>query len=156
VNILDQVGGLLLQAVPTIVILYLFYFFLKANLFRPLERILDERSARIEGARRESESYLSAAHEKEKAYQEALKKARAEIYAEQDALRRKALDARAAAVRQARSQAQERITGAKARIAADAAATRAALEREAESIAAEIARAILKPRPRTGAGKEAR
>jgi F-type H+-transporting ATPase subunit b len=147
VNIGEQLGGLLLQALPTILIVFVLYFFLRANLFKPLERILAERSARIEGARKESEAGQAAAAGKEKHYVEALKKARAGIYAEQEQARRAALEERAALVRETRNAANERIRRAKDKIAADLAAAREELERESESLAVEIARTILERRP---------
>lgn len=156
-TILEQVGRLLLNAVPVIILVYLLYFFLKANLFRPLERVLAERNALIAGAKKEAEAHLAAAQEKERGYQDALKRARAEVYAEQDVLRRRVLDERAALLREARSRAGERIKAAKVAIHVAAAEARALLERDAEGIAAEIASAILSPRPPASPGaREAR
>jgi F-type H+-transporting ATPase subunit b len=157
VSLGEQLGGLLLQAAPTVALVFLLYIFLKANLFKPLERILEERSARIEGARKASETGLAAAAEKEKSYQEALRKAHSEVYAEQEVARRAELDKRSAMLRDARNAANERIRAAKERIAAELAAAGKELERESDALAAEIARAILERRPPSApAGQEAR
>ena len=55
---------------------------------------MGKREALIEGARRESESLAATVQEKQRAYREALRKARAEIFAEQEAARRVVLDER--------------------------------------------------------------
>jgi len=146
-EILRQLGELFLRALPTVVLVFLFFLFLRVSFFRPLERVLAERSERIVGARRAAESSQAAAQEKLRAYQEALKKARSEIYAEQEAARRSALEERAALIRGARSRASEEVHAGKEKIAAEAAAARAALEKESHALAEAIARAILERRP---------
>lgn len=146
-EILRQLGELFLEAVPTVVIVFLFYLFLRSSFFGPLERVLAERQARTEGARRAAEASQAAAQEKIRAYQDALKRARADIYAEQEAARRTVLDERAALIRSARSRSNEEVRDAKARISADLAAARAELEKEVQALAQEIARAIFRRRP---------
>ncbi len=146
-ELLNQIGEFVLQALPTVILVFLFYLFLKANLFRPLEKVMAERSARIEGARKQAEASHAAAQEKVRAYQEALKKARAEVYAEQEAARRAVLEERAALVRDARNRANEKIRAAKATIAKEIAVARIQLEQESQSLGAEIARTILERRP---------
>jgi F0F1-type ATP synthase membrane subunit b/b' len=146
VELLNQLGEFVLQALPTSVLVFLFYLFLKTNLFQPLEKVMAERSVRIEGARKEAEACQAAAQEKVRAYQEALKKARAEVYAEQEAARRAVLEERAALVRDTRNRANEKIRAAKDAIAKDIAAARAQLESESQSLGAEIVRTILQPR----------
>ena len=143
-QILTQIGDMILQALPVIVLIWIFFLFLKATFFKPIEKILAERSARIEGARLEAERSLGAANEKAKAYQDALKKARAEVYAEQDQLRRKVLDERAEVVREARSRAQYQIKVAKEKIASDYSAARQQVESQSDSLGGELAEAILR------------
>lgn len=150
-EILKQIGSLILQAVPTIVLVLLFYLFLRVNFFGPLQKVMAERAARIEGARREAEASRGAAQEKSRTYQEALRKARADVYAEQDAARRVVLEERATIVREARSRASERVRAAKEEIAAQLSAVRGQIERETQALGAEIARAILEGRRSPGA-----
>ncbi|MBI3484178.1 MAG: hypothetical protein HY012_03365 [Acidobacteria bacterium] len=106
-----------------------------------------ERSAQIEGARRESDASQAAAQEKVRAYQEAQKKARAEVYAEQEAARRVVLEERAMLVRKTRDHVHEKIRSAKEVIARDFATARAQLEKESQALGAEIVRTILERRP---------
>jgi F-type H+-transporting ATPase subunit b len=91
-EILRQLEELFLAATPTAIVVFLFYLFLRATFFRPLDRVLAERRARTEGAKREAEMAEAAAQEKNRAHQEALKKVREELYAEQEAARRAVLE----------------------------------------------------------------
>ena len=145
-EILLQIGSLILQAVPTVVLVLIFFLFMRSQFFGPLQRVMDERSRRIEGARREAESSRAAAEEKKKAYQDALRNARAEVYAQQEAARRTVLDERAKAVREARARANGRVKAAKERLAGEMASVRAQLEKESDALGAEIARVILEGR----------
>jgi F-type H+-transporting ATPase subunit b len=146
-EILRQLGELFGQAVPTVLMVFLFYLFLRAHFFRPLERVLDERRARSEGAWREAESNRAAAQEKVRARQEALKKARVEIYAEQETARRAVLEERTAEIRAARGRTSDEVRTAKEAIFADLAKARAEIEAQSPALAGEIARVILERRP---------
>ena len=94
-----QLGELFLQAVPTVLIVLLFYAILRAIFFKPLLQVMAEREARTAGARKAAEAAETAAAEKVKQYQEALKQARARVYAEQEVARKKLLDERAVVAR---------------------------------------------------------
>src|SRR5271167_3635606 len=75
-GLLAQLKGLLLQAVPTIILVILFYFFLRSQFFGPLLHAMDERDLRTEGARREAEESTAAAQKAREEYEAALRKAR--------------------------------------------------------------------------------
>jgi len=142
-EILHQLGELFLEAVPTIVVVLLFYAFLRWAFFGPIQKAMAERAAKIEGARAEAVSVEAEAKQELDAYHEALRKARAEIYAEQEAARQAALDDRAKLLKAMRSRSQEEVAAAKKRIAVDVAAARAEIERQAPALASQIARTIL-------------
>ncbi len=142
-EILHQLGELFLEAVPTIVIVLLFYVFMRWAFFGPIQKAMAERAARIEGARAEAACVEAAAKQELDTYHEALRKARAEIYAEQEAARQAALDERAKLLKVMRSRSQEDVAAAKKRIAADVAAALAEIERQAPALANQIARTIL-------------
>jgi F0F1-type ATP synthase membrane subunit b/b' len=146
-EILRRLGELFLQAVPTILVVFLFYLFLRAAFFRPMERVLNERRARTAGVRRAAESTQAAAQEKLRAYQDAMHKARTEVYAEQDSARRAVLDERAGMIRAARSRANEEVRAAKDKTATQLAAVRAEVEASSAALAEEIAQLILERRP---------
>ena len=143
-----QIGELLLQAVPTVLIILLFYFILRAIFFKPLLAVMAERDARTAGAQKAAEAAQGAAAEKVKQYQEALKQARGQVYAEQEAARKKLLDERASRLKEARAKASAEVSTAKERIAGELAAARREVEATVSQLSAEIARRILQaPRP---------
>jgi len=146
-----QLGELFLQAVPTVLIILLFYFILRAVFFRPLLAVMAERDARTVGARKASEAAEAAAREKVNQYREALKQAREKVYAEQEAARKKLLDERAAEIKERRTRAAGEVSRAKTRVAAELAAARRDMESTVAQLSAEIARRILETPPRPSA-----
>jgi F-type H+-transporting ATPase subunit b len=144
-EILQQLGQLFLAAVPSAIMVFLFYLFMRWSFFKPIEKVLAQRKARTEGARHEAEALRAAAEEKRRAHQEGLRKARAQIFSEQEAARRVALDARAAAIHQARSRANDEVEAARKRIAGEMEGARAGVEASARLLAEQIARVILNP-----------
>ena len=113
------------------------------SFFGPIERVLSERHKRAEGARQEAEASRVAVQEKLRAYNEALRKARIEMFAEQEAIRRRVLDERQSAVSAAELAAQHELQAAKKALADEVNATRAQLEQSGAVLAGEIAEAIL-------------
>src|SRR5438309_1815052 len=57
-DILKQLGDLFLAAVPTAIIVFLFYLFLRWSFFTPIARVVAERARRIEGVWREGGAWL--------------------------------------------------------------------------------------------------
>src|SRR2546422_19849 len=80
-----QLGELFLQAVPTVLIILLFYFILRTIFFKPLLQVVAERDSRTAGAQKAAEAAQAAAPGKVKPYQDALKHARGQVHAEQEA-----------------------------------------------------------------------
>ena len=158
-EIVNQLGELFLAAVPTVIIVFLFYLFLRWSFFKPMERVLSERYQRAQGARTEAEASRAAVQEKLRTYGESVKKARSEIFAEQESQRRRTLDERQATINAARTTAQTALQEAKKGIAEDVKAARVELEQSSGSLANEIAQAILagpSSGPRSSQGKGAR
>jgi F-type H+-transporting ATPase subunit b len=155
--IVHQLGELFLQAVPTVLIILFFYIILRAIFFKPLLAVIAEREARTIGARKASEAAQAAAAEKIKQYQNALRQAREQVYAEQGAAQKKLLDNRAAQIKDARAKATAEVSSAKARVAAELAAARREVAASIPQLSAEIARHILQGPLRPGApAREAR
>ena len=142
-EILHQLGELFLEAAPTVVIVLLFYVFMRWAFFGPIQKVMAERAARIEGARAEAATVEAEAKQELDTYNERLRKVRAEIYAEQEASRQAALDERAKLLKAMRTRSQEDVAAAKKQIAAETAAARAEIERQAPALANQIARTIL-------------
>jgi F-type H+-transporting ATPase subunit b len=145
-EIVHQLGELFLQAVPTILIILAFYVVMRALFFKPLLRVMAEREARTAGAQKAAEAAQLAAAEKVKQYQDALQKARAQVYFEQEAARKKLLDERAGQLREARGVAGGEVAAAKMRISNELAEAKGDLEASAGQLAAEIARRVLQTR----------
>jgi F-type H+-transporting ATPase subunit b len=152
VEILSQLGDLFLAAVPTVIIVFLFYFFMRWSFFKPMERVLSDRHKRAEGARQEADASRAAVQEKLRSYNEALRKARAEMFATQEVARRLVLEERQGAVTAARAAAQRNIQEAKKSLAVEVEAARAQLEQSSDVLANEIAEAILAGGP-SGPGR---
>ena len=152
-----QLGELFLQAVPTVLILLVFYFILRALFFRPLLKVMAEREEKTIGARKAAEAAQAAAAEKVKQYQEALKQARAQIYAEQEAARKRLLEGRGAALKDARTKAAAEVSAAKERITKDLAAAVRDIEASVAPLSSEIVRRVLQSPARPGGpAREAR
>src|SRR5215469_11560860 len=149
-EIVLQLGELFLQATPIALIVLIFYGVLKVLFFKPLLAVMAERQARTAGARKAAEAAHSAAAEKIKQYQEALQKARAQVYTEQEAARKKLQDERAAQLKEARAAAGSQVPKAKERIAGELEAAKAELRAVAGQLAAEIARRVLQGPTRPG------
>jgi len=145
-----QLIELLLGAAPTVLIILIFYFILRAVFFKPLLKAMAEREARSVGAQKAAETAQAAAADKVKQYQEVLKQANGQVYAEQEAARKKLIDERAAQIKDARNKATAEVSGAKARVEAELAAARRDVEATVGQLSAEIARRILQPPPPPG------
>ena len=104
---LHDLAALFVNAIPTVCLLILLHFYLKAMLFRPLEKVLKQREDLTEGARKVAEQSLAAAERKEQAYQEKLREARAEVYRAQEETRRRWLEDQAAQI--GRASCRERV-----------------------------------------------
>jgi len=143
VEIVNQLGELFLAAVPTVIIVFLFYLFLRWSFFQPMQRVLSERHKRTKGAKSEAEASRVVANEKQRFYGESVKKARTEVFAEQETLRRRALDERQAKINAARASAQSSLQESKKAIAAEVKAARVEMERSSGDLANDIAEAIL-------------
>jgi F0F1-type ATP synthase membrane subunit b/b' len=144
-DLVRQLGQLFLAAVPTVLLVFLFYFFLRWSFFTPIEHVLAERRARIEGARRAADASRHEAQEKLRVYRAALKNASAQLYTEQDASRRQAVEQREAAIRTARAAAQESVRVAKLQQEREFASARAALVEPSIALGRQIARSFLTP-----------
>ena len=143
---LHQLGGILLRAVPTFIIVVLLHFYLKFVFFKPLQQVLRQRYEATEGARKLAEASLLNASEKAAQYEVALRSARAETYKELEQLRRTLQDDRAAGVKEARASAEAAVAQAKAALALEVAGLKKDLEAETGALADRIAGKLLRGR----------
>ena len=147
---LHQLGELLLGAVPTVILLALLYALYTSIVHKPLERVLEERRSKTEGAVEKSRADIAAAEARTAEYEQKLREERAAVFRAQEAKRQAALQARANAVAEARSRAQAQVQAAKTDIEKDRATAEKGLHGEAAALAQEIVRRVLQP---AGAGR---
>src|SRR5690349_24951526 len=103
---LHQLGGILLRALPTFVLVILLTFYLKAVFFKPLEKVLHERYEATEGARKRAQESLDLAARKTAEYEAAMRAARAKVYQAQEQLHKQLAEAQAAELLAARHRAE--------------------------------------------------
>jgi len=147
---LQQLGELLLGAVPTVILLALLYVLYTVIVHKPLRRVLEERRSKTEGAVEKSKADIAAADARTSEYEQHLREARAALFRAQEAKRQAALQARAHALSEARGKAQVQVRAAKASIEKDRVAAEQGLQGEAAALAKEIVRRVLQP---AGAGR---
>jgi len=149
-DLVHQLGELFLRAVPVAVIVLLFYIIMRSLFFQPLLKVMAERDARTIGAQKAAEAAQAAAAEKVRQYEEALRQARAKVYAEQEADRRKLMEERAATLKEARSKVDAEVNAAKDRVAGEFGGAKKEIETLTGQLAAEIARRVLQYSPAPG------
>src|ERR1700733_14993460 len=116
-KILHDLGGIILEGLPTFFLVLILAVFVKFLYLNPLEKVLAERFRLTEGARKAAEDSLKNADTKIAEYQEALNKARNEIYTEQAAFLQKIQAEQAEAARVAREESDARVAAIKLSIA---------------------------------------
>jgi F-type H+-transporting ATPase subunit b len=156
-DLVHQLGELFLGAVPVALIVVVFYLVLRSLFFQPLLKVMAERDARTLGAQKSAEAAQAAAAEKIRQYEEALKQARAKVYAEQEAARKKLMEERAAILKEARAKAAAEVNAGKQGIEKEVAAAKKELQATAAQLSVEIARRVLQsPIAPAGPANEAR
>jgi len=116
------------------------------NLVRkPLERVLAQRRERTEGAVAKARADVASAESRTQEYEQKLRDAKTAVFKAQDARRQQAQQLRTQALAEVRQSAQEEIRQARVGIEEDMAAARAGLQAEAQQLASDIMRTILKP-----------
>lgn len=141
---LHALGGILLRAIPTFLLVIFLQFYLKMMFFKPMEKVLQRRYEATEGARKLAEQSLERASAKTAEYEAALRVARAEAYRAQEQLFKELHEGAAAQLAAARDQADAAIRQAKEALAKDVAVAQASLAQESEALAVQIADALLR------------
>ncbi len=142
--ILQQLGDLMLKAVPTFLLVILVHFYLKGVFFRPLQKVLGRRYEATEGARQRAEASLQRAAAKTAEYDAAMRAARGEVYLAQERLHKQLQERLAAQVAEAQKRAEAGIESAKVELARETESVKKTIARDSERLAAEIADSILR------------
>ena len=134
-KILHDLGGIILDGLPTFFLVVILAVFVKFLYLKPLEKVLAERFRLTEGARKAAEDSLKSADSKIAQYQDALNNARAEIYQEQAAFLQKLHAEQAELAQAVRIESDSRVAAIKLSIAKEADVAREGLESQAEALA---------------------
>jgi F-type H+-transporting ATPase subunit b len=143
---LQALGGILLKAIPTVVIVLLLHFYLKSMLFKPLEKVLRQRDEATGGARKAAEASLARAEQKAAEYETAIREARAEVYREQEQARAALIASQEAQIKDARKRMDAMIAGARTEIEAETSAARQNLAGHTSELADQITHSVLSGR----------
>jgi F-type H+-transporting ATPase subunit b len=131
-------------AIPVVFILIVLTFVLNRTFFRPLQRILDERHRRIEGARLEADEIRRASQMRLQEFEQKMREARREADQQMASIRNAALSEKNQLITQKRVEAEAMLKSAKVEIQKKTAEARKQLESLGEEFAYEIASQILK------------
>ncbi len=150
-DLLTQLGGLLLSAIPTAVLMAVVWIEYRLLVHGKLLSILAERRARTEGAMEKAREDISAAEARSGECEQRIREARLAICKAQDLRRKQQLEAHAAVVAEAQKAAKERVQSAHDALNTDVAQAKVTLHAEVDSIANQIVRTILQTAPATAA-----
>ena len=151
---LRQLGGLLLGSIPTIIFMVVVYGLYAVLVHRPLVAVLAERRSKTEGAVEKARADISAAEARTAEYEQRLREARMAVYRVQESRRQEALQARGAAVAEARLRAQAQIDAARSSIEKDKEEAKAALQAQSGNLADQIIRTVLEPARAQAGGRQ--
>jgi F-type H+-transporting ATPase subunit b len=142
-EILQQVGALMVGAIPTallFIVLVLAYQFLVQG---PLSATLKQRRARTEGAIEDAHKAIAQAEARTAEYAARLRQARAEVYQAREKRAKQWNAERDAALDAARKVAGLKVAQAKAELEAEAASARQSIQASAGELASQVVRAVL-------------
>src|SRR5580698_7814712 len=110
---LRALGVILLDAVPTFLLVVFLHFYLKKVFFQPLEKVLRQRFEATEGARRLAEQALARAAARTEEYEAAIRAARSEIYQTQEQFYKQLQESQDAQIASTHKSVQESVRSAK-------------------------------------------
>jgi F-type H+-transporting ATPase subunit b len=142
-EILQQLGGLVLGSVPTMVLFILLVTAYGLLVRRPLDRVLAERRARTSGAVEQARSAIAAAEAETTEYEDKLRQAKAEIFQARDQKLKQWAAERDVVLSEVRKQTQERVLGAKQEIERSAHEARLQIVGLSDELSARILDAVL-------------
>jgi F-type H+-transporting ATPase subunit b len=142
-QILQQLGGLVLGSVPTMVLFILLVAAYGLLVRRPLDRVLAERRARTSGAVEQARSAIAAAEAETTEYEDKLRRAKAEIFQARDQKLKQWAAERDAVLAEVRKHTQERVLGARQEIEQSAHEARLQVVGLSDELSARILDAVL-------------
>lgn len=143
---LHQLGGILLSALPTFLLVIFLHYYLKFMFFKPMEKTLGERYAATEGARKLAAESLQRAEQKTAEYEAAMRAERGKIYQEAEQLHKRLQEEEDAALLAERNASEQHVREAKEQLARELEAAKASLGASSDTLAGQIADSILRGR----------
>ena len=141
---LHALGQILLNAVPTFLLVLLLHFYLKYMFFKPMEKVLHQRYEATEGSRKMAEEAIERAAARTAEYEDALRAARSEVYQSQEILHQQLQELETAQLTTARQAAEAAVREAREQLSRDVEQAKATLGRESDALANEITESILR------------
>ena len=141
--ILNQLGGLVLGSVPTIVLFLLLLVAYGLLVRRPLDRVLAERRARTTGAMEQAQGAIGKAEEETAEFEAKLRAARTELFEARQRRLKQWAEERELALHEARSATKMKVLTAKLSLEQSAAAGRQQIESMSGDLSAQILKAVL-------------
>jgi F-type H+-transporting ATPase subunit b len=145
-EMLNELGQLLLRAVPTFLIVIALDFYLKYMFFKPLEKVLQQRYDATEGARKLAAEALERAAAKTAEYEAALRAARSEVYQAQEQAHRQLAEHQAGELLVVRQRTEQLVREAQRQLAQEAEVLKRELAAGSDALANQIADSILRGR----------
>jgi F-type H+-transporting ATPase subunit b len=142
-QILQQLGDLLVSAVPTALLFLVLVFAYQFLIQGPLTAVLAKRRALTEGAMEDARNAIAEAESKAADYAERLRLARADVYKLRERRIEQWSAERDTALDAARKAAGDKVRQAKAEIEADAVAARKVIQSATADLAGLAVRAVL-------------
>jgi F-type H+-transporting ATPase subunit b len=141
---LHQLGGILLNGIPTFVLVLLLNVYLRFVFFKPLEKTLAERYNMTDGARKAAAAALASADTRIAEYQDALRAARADVYEGQEKINRQLQQQQTAELQKAYAEADIMLREARAAITKEVEVARQELAVQSDILADQIATSLLR------------
>jgi len=142
-EILNQLGGLVLGSVPTMVLFLMLVLAYGLLVRRPLDRVLAERRARTTGAVEQARDAISEAESKAADYEDKLRRAKSEIFGFREKRLKQWSTERDQALAQARAATMDKVQAAKAEIDQSVVVARRQIEEMSAELSEQIMRAVL-------------
>jgi F-type H+-transporting ATPase subunit b len=142
-DIVQQVGALLLGAVPTILLFVVLVAAYQLLVQGPLNRVLAERRARTEGAVENAHKAIADAEAKAAEYADKLRLARAEIFKMREQRSKQRNAERETALDETRKAAGSKVAEARTEIDSEADRARQTIQGSAGELANQVVRAVL-------------
>ena len=144
-DILQQLGQLVLGSVPTMLLFLFLVVTYRFLVHRPLTQLLERRREQTQGAMDKAKQAISAAESKTEDYEEKLRAARKAVQAAREAQMQQWSENRDEALTAAQQAAHERVRQARTEINTRADESRRTIESASQQLAAQIVSHLLSP-----------